>query len=305
MNSVASKPALIGVDWGTSSFRAYLIGSEGTVLDRVSSSEGIMHLGGQPFEGVLNRHISSWMSKDTMPIIASGMITSRNGWVETSYACLPFGVDASSAALMPHDLGNGTYIYFVMGAVTEHSGGPDVMRGEETQMIGALKFGLREGKFVLPGTHSKWVDVVGGEIVDFSTYMTGEIFASLKEHSILGSMMCENGFDECSFNKGVEAGLNGASNLLHNLFHVRTLPLMGKISKNVVADYMSGLLIGTEIASATHKTSNENPITIVGRGDLVNRYGIALHRAGLKSQRSPDDIVAAGHYLIARKAGLI
>ena len=80
---------------------------------------------------------------------------------------------------------------------------------------------------------------------------------------------------------------------------------MGKISKDAVADYMSGLLIGTEIASATHKTSNENPITIVGRGDLVNRYEIALHSAGFKSQRSPDDIVAAGHYLIARKAGLI
>ena len=305
MNSVASKPALIGIDWGTSSFRAYLIGSEGEVLDRISTSEGIMHLDGQPFEGVLNSNISSWMARGTIPIIASGMITSRNGWVETSYVRLPLGADASSAALSPHELGNGAYIYFVMGVATEHSGGPDVMRGEETQIIGALEFGPREGKFVMPGTHSKWVDVKGGEIVNFSTYMSGEIFAALKEHTILGSLMREGDFKECSFNQGVESGLNGASNLLHNLFHVRTLPLLDKISNDAVADYMSGLLIGTEIASATLQTSNKNSITIVGRGDLANRYEIALRSAGLKSRRLPDDIVAAGHYLIACKAGLI
>ena len=305
MNSVASKPALIGVDWGTSSFRAYLIGSDGAVLDRVSTSEGIMQVGDQVFEAVLDRLISPWTATAIIPIIASGMITSRNGWVETSYAQLPLGADGLAEALLPHDLGNGARIHFVTGAATEHPGGPDVMRGEETQIIGASALGLSEGKFVLPGTHSKWVDVEDGEIVNFSTYMSGEVFAALKEHTILGSLMREGDFEEYAFANGVEAGLNGASDLLHNLFHVRTLPLMDKIPNDAAADYLSGSLIGTEVASATSKTENKKAVTIVGRGDLTNRYEIALRIAGVRSQKSPDDVVAAGHYLIARTAGLI
>lgn len=305
MNSVASEPALIGIDWGTSSLRAFLIGKQGEVLDGVSSPEGIMQVAGQTFEAVLDRLIGPWVAVRTLPILASGMITSRNGWVETSYAEMPLGACRLAETLVPHEVSSGARIHFVTGASTEHAGGPDVMRGEETQIIGASALGLNEGAFVMPGTHSKWVEVADGKIVDFSTYMTGEIFAALKGHTILGTLMKEDTFNEEAFQLGVKAGLEGASHLLHSLFHVRTLPLMGKIPNVATADYMSGLLIGTEVSAATTDEAEVGPITIVGRSDLSHRYEIALRIAGLESRHAPDDIVAKGHFLIARAAGLI
>jgi 2-dehydro-3-deoxygalactonokinase len=178
------------------------------------------------------------------------------------------------------------------------------MRGEETQIIGASALGLMDGTFVLPGTHSKWVEVSGGEIVDFSTFMTGEIFAALKGHTILGTLMEDGKFNEEAFDMGVGAGLRGNANLLHNLFHVRTLPLMGKIPKSATADYMSGMLIGTEIAAATRDTQNIDTVTIVGRNDLSDRYEVALNAAGFACRRAPDDVVAQGHFQIARAAGI-
>lgn len=305
MNSAVSEPALIGVDWGTSSFRAFLIGADGEVMIRVSSSDGIMQVCEQNFEAVFDRLVGSWIDTTRLPVLASGMITSRNGWVETPYAAMPLGACGLASALVPYVIPSGARIHFVTGVSTEHAGGPDVMRGEETQIIGASALDLNDGTFVMPGTHSKWVQVVDGQIVDFSTYMTGEIFASLKGHTILGTLMEGDNFSEEPFKMGIAAGLDSRAHLLHNLFHVRTLPLMGKIPKTATADYMSGLLIGTEVAAATRDTQDCGIVTIVGRSDLSDRYECALHTAGFESRRAPDDIVAKGHFLIARAAGLL
>lgn len=305
MNSVASEPALIGVDWGTSSFRAFLIGSEGEVIDGISSPEGIMKVADKCFDAVLDRLIGDWTTNTDLPILASGMITSRNGWVETPYAKMPLGACGLAGALVPHEATSGALIHFITGASIEHEGGPDVMRGEETQIIGASALGLKDGAFVMPGTHSKWVQVEEEQIVDFATYMTGEIYAALKGHTILGTLMEVIDFSPEAFEMGVRAGLDGEANLLHNLFHVRTLPLMGKIPKDATADYMSGLLIGTEVAAATLNIKNSETITVVGRSDLSDRYETALRIGGFDSRRAPDDIVAKGHFLIARAAGLL
>lgn len=305
MNSVASEPALIGIDWGTSSLRAFLIGAQGEVLDGVSSPKGIMQVAGGTFDAVFDQLVGPWVAKTTVPILASGMITSRNGWVETPYEQMPMDACSLARSLVTHQTAGGVEIHFVTGATTEHAGGPDVMRGEETQIIGASALGLSDGVFVMPGTHSKWVHVSSGRIEDFSTYMTGEIFAALKGHTILGTLMESSGFNADGFEKGVSAGLDGGANLLHDLFHVRTLPLMGKIPKTDTADYLSGMLIGTEIAAAMRDVEINGKITIVGRSDLADRYEIALSAAGLESRRAPDDIVSKGHFLIAQAAGLL
>ena len=305
MNSVASEPALIGVDWGTSSLRAFLIGTQGEVLDAVSSAEGIMQIAGESFEAILERLIAPWVIGAKPAILASGMITSRNGWVETPYSELPMGVHGLAQTLVSHDMTSGARIHFVTGASIEHGGRPDVMRGEETQIVGASALGFNDGIFVMPGTHSKWVQVAGGQIVDFSTYLTGEIFAALKGHTILGKLMEGNDFSDDAFKMGVAAGLDERANILHKLFHVRALPLMGKIARHATEDYMSGLLIGTEIADATRSAQDVSSVTLVGRSDLSDRYEIALRLTGLDCQRAPDDIVAKGHFLIARAAGLL
>ncbi len=305
MSSAASEPVLIGVDWGTSSLRAFLIGAAGQVLDGTSSSEGIMQVQNQAFEAVLDRIIAPWLGGIPLPILASGMITSRNGWLETPYAQMPLDAFSLASSLVPHLTASGKHIYFVTGASTEQAGRPDVMRGEETQIIGASALGLNNGTFVLPGTHSKWVQVLDGQIVGFSTYMTGEIFAALKGHTILGTLMEDAKFNSDAFETGMMAGLEGKGNLLHNLFHVRTLPLMGKLPKAATADYLSGLLIGTEVAAATGDGDIITAVTLVGRSDLSDRYEFALRIAGLESRRAPDDIVAMGHFLIARAARLL
>lgn len=306
MNLVASDPVLIGMDWGTSSLRAYLISTQGEVLDRVVAGEGIMQVVDGDFERVFERLVEPWLMKNRVPVIASGMITSRNGWLETAYLPVPSGAEDLAEALVPVPTAQGSDLRFVTGlTTTSHLGAPDVMRGEETQIVGAVETGLDERIFVMPGTHSKWVSVRGGCIENFETFMSGEIYAALCHHTILGTLMNDSPFNEEGFREGVAAGLDAGSKLLHTLFHVRTMPLFGKISEDKVNDYLSGMLIGAEIQGATGQTLMDIPVTIVGRDDLADRYAIALHVSGKQSTRAPDDIVAHGHFAIATSAGLL
>ncbi|TNF20289.1 MAG: 2-dehydro-3-deoxygalactonokinase [Rhodobacteraceae bacterium] len=305
MNSVASEPALIGLDWGTSSFRAALIGAEGRVLDRLAAPEGIMHVEGGRFEAAFTRLLAPWAQHAGLPVLASGMITSRNGWVETPYAGLPAGEADLAAAMQVHRTGEGRVVHFVTGLATEADGAPDVMRGEETQIVGAVAAGIRAGRFVMPGTHSKWVEVAQGRITGFSTWMTGDIFAALRDHTILKALMVAGPFHDEGFRLGVAAGLSAGSDLLHRLFHARSLPLFDKIPAEASADYLSGMLIGAEIAGGSADLQAQGPVTIIGRDDLADRYETALGLAGLQSHRAAPEIVARGHFTIAKAAGLI
>ncbi len=304
MNSAASEPALIGIDWGTSSLRAFLIGSDGEVLERVAKPQGIMHVANKDFEAAFGELTAAWMAQNNLPVIASGMITSRNGWVETAYVKVPAGAAELAASLTSRGVAAGGQINFITGMTTEHFGAPDVMRGEETQIIGACVAGMADGTFVMPGTHSKWITVSAGRIDDYSTYMTGEIFAAVKGHTILGALMVPGPFSEAGFRLGVAAGLKAGAGLLHELFHVRTMPLFDKIAAEMVEDYLSGMLIGAEIGGNDLAAIN-GIITIVGRSDLTERYEIALSVAGLPSQRAPEDVVSRGHFEIAKQAGLL
>lgn len=304
MNSAVSNPALIGLDWGTSSLRAFLIDAQGNVLDQLFKPQGIMHVKNGDFEGVFRDLTAEWPLGPQLPIIASGMITSRNGWVETPYVSVPSGARELADALVSHKMSDGHTITFVTGMSTEQGGMPDVMRGEETQIIGASALGMSDGIFVMPGTHSKWITVQDKRIENYATFMTGEVFAALRDHTILGTLMHEGAFQDAAFRRGCTAGLEVRNNLLHYLFSVRTLPLFGKISGEMVEDYLSGMLIGAELNGMGHEGLKQ-PVTIVGRTDLADRYEIALDVAGLKSQRAPDDIVAKGHFLIAQAAGLL
>lgn len=305
MNSAASEPKLISLDWGTSSLRAFLIGANGEVLSRAASSEGIMNVPDGNFESVFETLLRPWLAIGDIPVLASGMITSRNGWIETPYAQLPLGAETLAREIVAHKTSKGVVVHFITGATHTRNGKPDVMRGEETQIVGAATAGITSGTFVMPGTHSKWVRVSNGKIDSFSTQMTGEVYAALKDHTILGALIEGKEFDATVFEKGVSAGLQDSGNLLHQLFHVRTLPLMGVIPKTSTADYLSGLLIGTEISAATQHLNTQDTVAIIGRNDLTERYEIGLKSAGLRFSRAPNDIVAKGHFAIAQAAGLL
>lgn len=305
LNHNARPPVLIGIDWGTTSFRAFLIDAQGTVLDSLSTAKGIMQIPDQDYSNLLTRLLAPWSRYTAVPIIASGMITSRNGWFETPYIEAPAGIAEMAAGLVAVDAWDGRRINFVTGLSTDNGGTPDVMRGEETQIAGAVAQDTMTELFVMPGTHSKWVLAGNRRIIDFRTFMTGEVFAALRDHTILGTLMQNATFSESAFREGVQAGRQSGPNLLHSIFSARTKPLFGKLGQDKVADYLSGLLIGAEIQGALSQYGTEAAIVIVGGKDLSSRYEIALQEFALRCSKAGEDIVASGHHAIAAAAGLI
>ncbi|MBV0912782.1 2-dehydro-3-deoxygalactonokinase [Anianabacter salinae] len=299
-----NRPALIGIDWGTSSLRAYLIGAEGRVIDRMATGEGILNVPHGNFGAVAQGILSRWDDR-RLPVLASGMITSRSGWNETPYLTMPLGLDDLAAALVPLKTPGGAVIHLVTGARTASVDAPDVIRGEETQAIGAAVLGLTDASIILPGTHSKWIELGGGRILSHATHMTGEVFAVLKAHSILGRMIEDGPPSPDDFARGVRAGLAEGRGLLHALFHARTLPLFGQIAEGGVADYLSGVLIGSEIAGQMQRETRARTVVVIGGDALAARYVTALGLAGIDSSTLPEDTVAMGHFHIARTAGLL
>ncbi|HRD77657.1 MAG TPA: 2-dehydro-3-deoxygalactonokinase [Hyphomicrobiaceae bacterium] len=298
---------LIGVDWGTTSFRAYLIGADGAVMARRESKAGILSVTNAAFRETLVAELGDWARlHGARPIVMSGMIGSRQGWREAPYVPCPAGLREIAAALIEIDGGPLGRIAIVPGLSIEADGIPDVMRGEETQIVGTLVTVPSEPRsIVLPGTHSKWVEVRDGRITAFETYMTGEMFSAARDHTILGRLMGTTGADrEAAFERGVEAGARSGApgSLLHRLFSARTLALFDRLPADDVASYLSGLLIGAELAD---RGPQAKPILIVASESLAEYYRRAAAVIGLQAELAPPDCVAAGHRAIARQAGLI
>jgi 2-dehydro-3-deoxygalactonokinase len=296
-----SEARLIGLDWGTTSCRAYLIGANGKVLRRVVDGPGILKIENGAFAAALDVIIGALPA---LPVILSGMIGSRQGWKEAPYGRCPAGADDLVRALAHIDH-PGRSVALVPGLSTENDGMPDVMRGEETQIFGALGLsGRDEGLFLLPGTHSKWAVVREDRIVSFRTFMTGEAFGALKDHTILGRLMQGGPPDAAAFARGVREGsaLGSAGALLNRVFATRTYGLMDRLPGAALSDYLSGLLIGAEVAEAAQQ--GQDAVTIIASPALAERYADALRLLGRASARAPDDCVAAGHWRIARAAGL-
>ena len=285
-----SEPHLIGLDWGTTSCRAYLIGVDGTALDRQLDGPGILKVENGHFGPWLDSMIGAWIAAHgPAPLILSGMIGSRQGWKEAPYAQCPAGTDDIVKALARIEWGELT-IALVPGLSTQNNGMPDVMRGEETQIFGALALsGSDTGLFLLPGTHSKWAEVRDGRIVSFRTFMTGEVFGALKDHTILGRLMSGSAGDADAFARGVREGasLESAGALLNRVFATRTYGLMDKLAGTALSDYLSGLLIGAEVAEATPQTNNA--VTIIASPALASRYTDALRLLGRDSALAPAD----------------
>jgi 2-dehydro-3-deoxygalactonokinase len=288
-------PALISVDWGTSSFRAFMASEDGAVLDRVESDRGILTVAPGGHEKVLSDAVGKWRSQNPAPIVMSGMIGARQGWVEAPYASCPANlcdVAAAMATIPTQELGN---ILVVPGlSFIDAHGAPDVMRGEETQIFGALAaMQAQDGLFVLPGTHSKWARVEAGRIIAFATYMTGEVFAVLKTHSILGRLMGAGEDLGEGFDDGVRAAarLERPGDLLHAIFMTRTLGLFDSLSAAKLPDYLSGLLIGAEIAAAAHGAKQA---IVVGAPNLTRRYQQAGRLLGATFAPAPDHCALRG-----------
>lgn len=300
MNSTA----LIAIDWGTTSARACRLDRAGQVLDQRSGPYGISQITDGRFAAALQALLGDW-SDDPAPRIACGMIGSRQGWREAPYVTCP-----ASLASLAGGIVKAEGLSIVPGLLTRDPRNiPDVLRGEETQLLGAISPEEPRVVAVLPGTHSKWAIVERGTVVDFQTFMTGELYAVLLAHSILGRMAersPEQLFGE-AFDRGVKVGLEAAA-LTHDLFAARTLALTGELESTGVEPWLSGLLIGREIRDAlpwAQQAAASSPIRIIGELSLCHRYARTLQAAGLAVERAPPDAAARGLWRIACQFGLI
>ena len=301
-----TRAALIGIDWGTTSFRAYRIDAAGGVIETHAAPAGILSVRAGDFEAVLEREIGAWLAVQPVPVIASGMITSRQGWIEVPYCACPAGSAAIADALMRHP--DRKMLHFVPGlSLIGADGVPDVIRGEETQILGEV--GDRPGRhlLVLPGTHSKWALALDGVITWFATFMTGEVFGVLKQHSILGRLMRGEPNDS-GFERGLAYARSGQGGLLKRLFSARTLGLFDLLPEPAISSYLSGLLIGSEIEEALgciEEVPDDAEISVIGASQLARRYSAALAARNLRVRPAAEDAGARGQFLIARAAGLI
>ncbi|MBL6081067.1 2-dehydro-3-deoxygalactonokinase [Belnapia sp. T18] len=290
---------MIGIDWGTTAFRAYRLAPGGTILDRRESEGGILSVPAGGFPAALSAAIGPWLAEGERLVLLCGMVGSRQGWVEAPYLPCPAGPAEIAGALTPLPF-DGARCLLVPGLTTRDAGGvPDVMRGEETKLIGLLaEFGTAEAVACLPGTHAKWARLSGGRIAHFATQMTGEVRAVLLEHSILGRLAKDAPTDEAAFLRGV-ARAREPGGLLHHLFGTRGLGLMGELTAEATGSYLSGLLIGHEVTAALAEGVPDGPIHLAGSATLTRAYALAFGAFGLEHRLHDPDLALRGLMLIA------
>lgn len=293
---------LIAIDWGTSSLRGARLGASGQVLESREFPRGILTVSPGQFEAVFHELFGDWMQTPGALCLISGMAGSRQGWQEAPYCPCPAGFAELGQHLLWLQPGRMALVPGLSCVGTDTLNTPDVMRGEEVQIFGALRMAGRDSAtLVLPGTHSKWVQVQSGRVTQFQTFMTGEVFALMSQHSILGKTMdLQGAFDEAVFLQGLDTSQQNqhSGSVLHQLFSVRTLGLFERLSAAQLPSYLSGLLIGEELrhqAASTHA----DPVILIGSEALTLRYTLALQHLRIPSQSRGAEATWAGLFSLA------
>ena len=286
-------PDWIAVDWGTTNLRAFAM-KNGAMIAEATSDDGMGKLARDAFEPALIKLVAPWLSPNRQtPVIACGMVGSRQGWHEAPYrttACLP--LDPAALVLVPTSDPR-ISVRIVPGL--RQTKPADVMRGEETQIAGALALTPSfDGVFCMPGTHTKWVHVSAGEVVSFQTFMTGEMFALLSTQSVLRHGMVGGGWDDAAFDTGLSEALSRPERIAANLFSLRAEGLLSNLAAPQARARLSGLLIGIELAAAKPYWLGQ-PIAIIGADALSATYARALTAQGATPSLIPaNETVLAG-----------
>lgn len=321
MNSTTTtSPQLLALDWGTSSLRAFLM-RDGRIVETRQSGHGIQHLpapGTAGYEQAFAAIAGDWGEQwPYLPIVACGMVGSAQGWKEAPYVRCPADIQALAGQSVAVPSGLGPDIVIAPGVLFDEPDElPDVMRGEEIQIAGALltnpHWAVRSC-MLLPGTHSKWAQIENGRIVRYATYLTGELFAVLSKHSILGRLMPAETegareTDRAAFELGLStARRGGPGDFSHQIFGTRTLGLTGRLPHAALADYLSGLLIGHELVSGLAGAGDlaDVPLVMIGAPALCQRYARSLEYMGKSADAVLDNTAPVGLWNLALAAGLV
>lgn len=297
MDQSGSKISWIAVDWGTSNLRAWAMGAEGPVYT-AESADGMGKLAPEQFEPALLRVIAPWMGDGAMTVVACGMVGARQGWLEASYRAVPC-VPVAAGDLVPvRTLDSRLRVMIVPGL--QQTVPADVMRGEETQIAGALALMPSfDGVICLPGTHSKWVHVSAGEVVSFQTFMTGELFGLLSQHSVLRHGMTGEGWDHAAFDQGVADAFARPEKIAARLFTLRAEALLTGLQPDAARARLSGLLVGSELAAAKPYWLGQR-IVLVGAERLSASYARALTAQGVPSEALDASACTLSGLAIAR-----
>lgn len=275
------KPAFIAIDWGTSSFRGWLMTADGRTLAETRGREGMLHCVISGFAPVLQHHLAQLGAPTDLPVLICGMAGARQGWREAPYLHTPTRLEALHEGALRIDTPGDVRI--LPGIANARADAPDVMRGEETQLLGVTEPDFT-GLVCIPGTHSKWIRIEAGSVVAFSTYMTGELFSVISQHSILQHAVEQDApsfTDSAPFNEGLRTAQAAPSHLTASLFQLRAAQLLGFQQRADGAARLSGLLIGTEIADATVQHGHQHAVRLIGDSTLGRLYAAALAATGL------------------------
>lgn len=282
----------LAIDWGTTNRRIFRIGNDGALIERRADDRGI--LDHRDFAAEID---SLRADAGDAPMLLAGMIGSNRGWVEAPYAAAPAGLAEIAAGVIRPGAG----VAIVPGVVLADPVRPDVMRGEEVQIIGALALGLiGDGLVCHPGTHTKWIEVEAARIARFRSVMTGDIFAALKARSILADLLDHQPASDGVFLEGVDHALD-IPDLTAELFSVRARVLTGQMTPPQAASRISGLLIGTDVRIGLGR-GRADVVPLIGAPELCARFALALRRAGRETIVVDGEaaFVAGAHAIMSR-----
>ena len=273
----------IAVEWTSSTFHAWRMAADGTVLAEHKSTNGVNSVKDGTFEAMLRSELGSWLP-DAEAILLSGMITSRTGWVESPFAMVPAGLSQLLVNAERRDFSGLPPVHFLPG-IARQDPLPDVMRGEEMAIFG-IEGDLPE-LVVLPGAHSKWVRTDGARIVDLTTYMSGEILNLLRKDSLLSKLIpAASAPSETAFNRGVAIARDKAAlpgGVLQRLFSARSLVLFDQLEPQEISDYLAGIMIGSEIVEVLAVKPDMSSAVVLGETTVAVSYRLALQQFGIRS----------------------
>ncbi|RFC62313.1 2-dehydro-3-deoxygalactonokinase [Fulvimarina endophytica] len=308
MTADAGKPAATAAyaacDWGTSNLRVWAMSAEGEPLAVRQSADGMANVGEGGFATVLDGHLAELGLAEDLSVVACGMVGARQGWAEAPYLPAPARIEglAVHAITAP---GTERDVRILPGVFLSGDGaGCDVMRGEETQLFGLALQAGGDHLACLPGTHSKWARLEAGGIVDFATFMTGELFALLSRHAVIRHSL-DVDLDAAGYSDAFEAGLKDGSArpeaVLNELFALRARDLLTGAGKADLTARLSGLLIGCELAGAGKRFGEESKVALVASGMTATLYERALRAAGYTVATMDAEVcVRAGLHAAAR-----